>query len=171
MKTIATSFRTFLFILCLTAATCYAQNETPAYGAANDIGLRLGGYSGITYRHFWEKNNGMELSLLGWIPSGGSILSAMWEYRIPLPNRFSLYAGAGLFAGNAYAHDVYYYQYGDRVYYGTAGQPFVGLEGVLGAEYSIPTTPLSIGLDLRPRMFDFIYPYSWDAGLNIRYHF
>ncbi|HXC05177.1 MAG TPA: hypothetical protein VNZ86_10530, partial [Bacteroidia bacterium] len=73
--------------------------------------------------------------------------------------------------GNAYSGSVWYYSYGERMYLVNPGGPVFGLEGVAGVDYMIPKAPVSIGVDLRPRFFNFYYPYSWDLGLNIRYHF
>jgi hypothetical protein len=137
----------------------------------NDVGLRLGVYTGIAFRHFGKKNNGVELSLLGWLPGDGAIGSALFEHRVLLPSNFSLYFGGGGFIGNVYASDIYYYRYGERDYLVNAGNPVYGLEGVFGADYTIPKVPLSFGVDFRPRFFNFYYPYSWDLGFNIRYHF
>jgi hypothetical protein len=169
MKTITK----YLFLLGLTAGlsgtvSVQAQNEG---SGTNDAGIRIGEYTGITFRHFGQRNNGLELSLTNWVPDGGAIISGMFEHKILLPGNFSLYFGGGAFAGSMYAHDVYYTRSGERVYVSYSGRPFYGLTGVFGADYTIPKVPISFGLDFSPRFFDFYYPYSWDLGLNIRYHF
>ncbi|HXC05849.1 MAG TPA: hypothetical protein VNZ86_13900, partial [Bacteroidia bacterium] len=104
MKTFYNQFLIAAYLLCwLGPETSKAQEGPPAPPAqtvtANDVGVRLGGFSGIGFRHFGVRNNGLEVSLLDWIPGDGAILSGMYERRIPLSSGFSIYLGGGAFLG------------------------------------------------------------------------
>jgi hypothetical protein len=136
---------------------------------SDQVGLRMGAYSGITYRHFGEKPLGFEASIMNWLPEGGAILSALLEKNIPIRNNFVFYYGVGLFAGNYYSpyYPMDYMLYDG--YYTYRRSVSAGVEGMVDLEYLIPKTPLVVGLDLRPRILFLNYPFPWDAGLNIRY--
>ncbi len=149
-------------------------NEAPAQTEKNQIGVRLGGYSGINYRRWDMIGNGlgMEFTLMGWAPYHGAMFSGLVEKNIPLgPENFYLYFGGGIFAGNYGYRAYYYYDDFDRRWYIGESRTYVGLEAVIGADYYFRNAPLVAGLDLRPRFFKFIYPYPWDAGINVRYRF
>lgn len=146
----------------------FAQENSP-----NQIGLRLGGYSGMSYRHWGNKNRpniGFEISLMGWAPYHGALLSGMIEKNMPIKNNFYFYFGGGLFFSN-YEYRPYYYKIDDKWYFYEHGGQYFGLEGVVGCDYYITKVPIVVGLDLRPRLFNVIYPYIWDTGLNVRYRF
>ena len=89
---------------------------------------------------------------------------------MPLHNGFALYFGGGIFL-SSYDYGPYRYKIDGVWYVERRGIPYFGIEGVLGADYYIPNTPVVLGLDLRPRFFNVVYPYLWDAGLNVRYEF
>ena len=149
-------------------------NESVAQQTRNNqLGVRLGGYSGFSFRH-WNmlknQNTGFELSLVTWSPYHGSLFSGMIEKNIPLNHNFYLYAGGGVFWGN-YEYRPYYYKTGDKWYAYQDRSPYFGLVGVIGCDYYIPGIPVTAGVDMKPLFFNVVYPYFWDAGLNIRYRF
>lgn len=136
---------------------------------SNQLGVRLGNYSGFTFRHFNANDVGVEVNLLKWVPYRGASLSVLAEKNWQLKNGFSLYAGGGLFAGSY--RNAYYYRRKDGFYRYEFSGTYWGLEGVLGGDYKFENAPIMLGLDLRPRFVNFAYPYPWDAGLNVRYVF
>jgi hypothetical protein len=136
---------------------------------SNQLGIRLGYYSGLTFRHMNEKEFGVEVNLLKWMPYRGATLSLIGEKNFLLKQGFSMYAGAGLFVGNY--RNGYYYKRDDKYYRYEFEGTYWGLEGVVGADYKFENAPVMLGLDLRPRFVHLMYPYPWDAGLNVRYVF
>ena len=177
MKTIAKLLLTVIIVITSAfSSVIKAQEAVPQENLNNlnnQVGMRLGGYSGITYRHWGNKNKpnvGFEISLMGWAPYHGALLSAMIEKNMPLRNNFYLYFGGGAFIGN-YEYRPYVYRIEDRWYVFENGGPYFGIQGVFGCDYYFPNTQLVAGLDITPRFFNIVYPYFWDAGLNIRYRF
>jgi hypothetical protein len=136
---------------------------------SDQLGLRLGSYSGFTYRHFNAKDFGIELNLLKFMPARGTSFSLLGEKNFQLNRGFSMYAGGGLFFDNY--RGSYSYRRNDKMYHYDFDGTYWGLEGIVGADYRFADAPVILGLDLRPRFISFSNPYPWDAGINVRYVF
>jgi hypothetical protein len=150
----------FLFVaLLFFSSTASAQSA-----GTNQVGVRLGGFSGITFRHIMPGNIGIQADLLANYLGDWTIISVMAEKHIPLGKAFVLYfGGGGFFGGN---HDPYF----DNGY-DNSWHPAGGLQGVLGVDYYFKSVPINVGIDVTPR-FSFAYDhFPWDAGASLRYIF
>ena len=139
------------------------DNSIAQSAGTNQIGLRLGGFSGISFRHLGVNSFGVEADFLSSYHSNWVILSLLAEKQIPLGEGFTFDFGGGGFFGAH--HD---YPYDEHYDWG----PSVGIEGMIGFDYYFNGIPLNVGLDLRPR-FSFVNePYwPWDAGISLHYIF
>lgn len=182
--TLFSSMRTMLLagVFTFTLATAgYAQNDftrpgtatelpslNPATGS-HEIGLRFGGYSGINYRYWNLHHVGFEASLSGLSRNNGLLISVLLEKQLEMSNGFSAYLGAGPFLGS-YNYNRYYYRFdGERYEAVTSSGTILGLETVIGCDYHFAKVPVAIGLDVKPRFFQFVYPDIWDIGVSARY--
>ncbi len=146
-------------LFCL-ATTGFAQNYNTG------IGVRGGLYNGLTIKHFTSQNTAFE----GLITSrwDGVELTGLYEIENNFPGmeRLSSYIGFGGHVG---------FWNGDNTNWGAAGTQYtaVGLDGILGLEYSFMFLPLNISLDWKPELNLIGYTGFWyDGGaLSVRYIF
>lgn len=117
------------------------------------VGTRIGGaMSGISAKHFISPLDAVEVILA--IPyKKGFNLTGLYERHIPVISEgFHFYYGAG-------AH------------IGTYNEKFLlGVDGIIGLEYKIPTIPLALSLDYKP-MLDLVSETKFrleDFGLGIK---
>ncbi|MEO5674144.1 MAG: hypothetical protein ABIQ74_05815 [Chitinophagales bacterium] len=129
----------------------------------SQMGLRLGGFSGIEFRHITSHNIGLRGNLLSNYHLDGTIISGMVEKHIPVKEGFVFYLGGGLFASGW--HDRFYDK---NDHYWDAS---IGLQGVVGIDYYFEGIPINLGADLTPRFTYADHPLPWDAALTIRYIF
>lgn len=128
------------------------------------IGVRIGEPSGITVLHYMSPQNALE-GILG-IGSNWFTITGLYEFH----SQFST-PGLGWFVGGG-AHvgalDRQYY-YNDR-YYGSGGF-ILGVDGILGLDYTIPGAPLNLSLDWKPdiTLASFSGVYAGEFGLSVRY--
>lgn len=153
-------FGTFLF----TAKISKAQNYQWA------AGLKFGGFeNGISGKYFAGKDVSLE-GILGF-RSGGVVITGLYEinqiaFNVP---ELNFYYGAGAHigsVGNAYRR------------FGSSGPDFpnnqllLGVDGVIGLEYTIPKSPIAVSLDLNPRIELAAGPFvDLAPGLGIKYFF
>lgn len=111
------------------------------------LGLRAGGTSGITYKHFISSSSAIE-GILGF-----------WYNGISLTGLYEGYAPTGLqglkwyYGGGAHVATYSRYDYvrENRYWYRnhTSGYA-IGIDGIVGLEYKIPPIPVAISFDLKP---------------------
>jgi len=130
------------------------------------IGLRGGFFNGLTVKHFVKNNAAFEGLLFSrW---KGFEITGLYELHAPAfqVDRFKWYFGGG-------AHIGFYN--GDNTTWGEAGTTYtnLGIDGILGLEYSIREIPINIGLDWKPEFNIIGYSGFWyDAvALSIRFIF
>jgi hypothetical protein len=132
------------------------------------IGLRGGFESGLTIKHFTSQKSAYEFILSSrW---RGFNITGLYEFHNQAfsTDRLKWFIGFGGHIGfwnGDYTHN----------YWGTRGKSYtvVGLDGILGLEYSFTEVPVSLSLDWKPA-FNFIgYSGIWADGgaLSIRYIF
>lgn len=158
-------FRKFR-ILCLMFTIHFALTSQ-----TNQIGLRLGNLSGVSYRYTNEKKTSLEVTAQKWIPYYyGTTISILGEKSKDLKNNFSIYGGAGLFISTLRTDR--YYAYRNGYYYKVVDTDSNwGIEGVGGIEYKFTNAPCLIGIDLRPRIWGGFYSNLSAGGINMRYIF
>ena len=154
--------KTFLIAALLLAITTTISAQNYNTG----IGARVGFFNGITVKHFLNRTNAVEGILnFRW---DGVIVTGLYEWQYALPNApgFDYYLGVG---GHIGVFDDY--EWDDDDYDGTS--TVVGMDLILGLEYTFPQAPFTIGLDYKPA-FNFIGDnHIWADGLalNLRFNF
>ena len=148
-----------LFTL-LTLAICLfalkpSQATAQSYNTA--IGIRLGYHYGLSVKHFMKSNMALEgiFSTRGygnkhWDHFGWNLTGLLkWQNQFATAKGLSWYAGIGAHIGRWHAAH-YDKRWNDNAYH------FVfGLDGVLGLEFAIPSTPIALSLDWKPA-FDMV---------------
>jgi hypothetical protein len=132
----------------------------------NAIGLRLWYYPGITFKHHISEPAALEFILD--TRRGAFNLTGLYEHHFPLgPENLNLYVGGGAHVG--------YYRYNDNnKYWGEYnGGAYLGVDGIVGLEYTFEAAPINLSLDWKPA-FDLLgYRHFWGDGgaLSVRYAF
>lgn len=122
-----------IFAISLTVTSVKAQNTGSGYKTA--IGLKV--YpTGFTIKHFTSGKTALEG--LAYFRNYGARIVGLYEIHNDIPNAGGLqwYYGAGAHIG------FYNSKNGD----GTA----LGVDGVLGLDYKIPSAPINFSLDWQP---------------------
>ncbi len=152
---------TILLALC-----CFFFSNAQDYNTG--IGLRGGFANGITVKHFVSSNTAFE----GIISSRwrGIGLTGLYEIhgRAFNTERLKWYVGFGAHVG---------FWDGDNTskYWGEPGTSYtvIGVDGILGLEYSFVDVPINLGIDWKPAYNFFGYSGFWADGgaFSIRYIF
>ena len=152
---------TCLFVFSLVSIS-YAQDYNTG------IGLRLGFNQGLTVKHFVGEKSAFEFLLATrW---RGFEITGLYEIHNGFVNaeRLKWYFGFGGHIGfwnGDYTHH----------YWGEAGTTYtvIGIDGILGLEYSFVEVPINIGLDWKPAFNIIGYSGFWADGgaFSIRYIF
>ena len=146
-----------LLLFLLITNISFSQNYTTA------IGFKLGypGFGALNAKHFIGDQKALEASIGGFSRTGyGSGFFLMLDYEInnELDPGFSWYYGGGAlsaFTSSKENDDSYTH---------------MGINGILGIEYSFEEVPIICSLDSGP--FVFFIPrvsFAWGGGLAIRY--
>lgn len=148
-----------MIVLFITVASVQAQNGNSTTNSSTyktAIGVKF--YPGaISFKHFFNSKDALEL--LGYFRNYGARITGLYEIHGNISNAGGLkwYIGPG-------AHVSFY-----SSQYGGGGS--VGIDGVLGLDYKIPSAPINLSLDWQPS-FDF---KSFDGfigdwfGIAVRY--
>jgi len=152
---------TFLFAFCLVSIGISQDYNT-------GIGLRAGFNQGLTVKHFLSQKSAFEFLLATrW---RGFEITGLYEvhYRAFDADRLNWYLGFGAHVG---------FWNGDYTYprWGEVGRTYtvIGIDGILGLEYSFLEVPINIGIDWKPAYNFSGYSGFWGDGgaLSIRYIF
>ncbi|QHI36787.1 hypothetical protein IMCC3317_21570 [Kordia antarctica] len=158
-------------ILILVAFTMNAQEISK-----NALGIRLGGNNGfggeISYQARLSTDNRLELDL-GWRSGSnhdGYKLAGLYQWVMPIENRFNWYLGVGGGVGS--------YNFNDRNNINNGNDfkdTFIFAAGDIGIEYNFKI-PLLISLDFRPEFGFGDKDYDndgldLDIALGLRYQF
>ena len=143
MKRISYVLVVSLFAVLVSSPTLSAQSYS------GSLGLRLGGYNGITYKGFINENSAIEV--FGTFRSYSlayTFLTATGLYEIhnAIPNVDGLkwYYGGGATAG------FFSYQ---SSYTGSSTSTIFGITGVVGLEYVFKDVPINVSLDWAPTYY------------------
>jgi hypothetical protein len=129
------------------------------------IGLRGGLASGLSVKHFISTKSALEgLLTTRW---RGFDITGLYEVHGEAfeTDNLKWFYGFG-------AHIGFYN--GDYVEWGAPGSTYnvIGIDGIIGLEYTFTELPLNIGVDLKPALNLIGYSGLWaDFGLSIRYVF
>ena len=128
------------------------------------VGARLGFFNGLTVKHFIQEGRAVEGILsTRW---DGFIITGLYEIQRPFAdvNNLEWFYGGGLHVG--------FWQSG-RYHFDTNAQSVLGLDLILGAEYTFDEVPFSASVDWKPA-FNVIGDTNWwgdGIALSIRYTF
>lgn len=129
------------------------------------IGLRGGFSSGLTIKHFTNHKVALEgLLTTRW---QGFVITGLYEVHNQAFDvaHLNWYYGGG-------AHIGFYN--GNYVYWGNNGTTYtiVGIDGILGIEYTFSEIPINIGIDWKPALNLIGYSGIWsEGGISVRYVF
>lgn len=154
-----------MVIILGSSLTAHSQDYKTA------IGLRLGGTSGVTIKHFYARTTAVE-GIVGFFGNGMSVTGLIEKHTPAFDTRgMHLYYGGG-------AHVAFYNgrNYNNRFWrdtnYNYSSEMALGINGVLGLEYTIPNTPLAFSLDLKP-FLEFgssgYFGFSPDPSLGVKF--
>ena len=157
------SFFFVLFFVLVTLTLDLKAQHTYNTG----IGLRGGSPSGISGKHFISGNNAIEgIVAFGWW--GGFGITGLYQIHNPIPDApgFTWYYGGGahLATANVDKQSPWAGQ--------TGGKLFLGVDGVIGAEYVFADAPISLSIDVMP-ILNLVEDLGvwFNAGLSVRYVF
>ena len=137
------------------------------------VGARFGSATGINYRYTLAEDRAVEaiMSIQSNSRSNRFRLVGLYEFHKPLSGDFSWYYGFGGSVGS-YKYKAFTTANGERVE--ANSEVALSIDGIIGVEYNIPTTPLALSLDVKPYL-DFIQESSIRLidpfGFSIRYKF
>jgi hypothetical protein len=130
------------------------------------LGLRAGVPYGLTIKHFMSETNAVEGILASnW---GGFVATALFENE----HWTGHYPGLNWYWG-AGAHIGFWSAGANRYLNSTYNGSVIGVDGVLGLEYTFDEIPLNLSLDVLPSI-NLIGSTGWggiNGGLSIRYVF
>lgn len=109
-------------------------------------GLRASLASGITGKYFFSKNEAAEAIIS--FRYHGVALTGLYELHtraFELP-KLNWYYGGGAHVGFLHGDSRYHYFDQDRNY------NFIGVDGIIGLEYTIGEIPFNIGIDYKPSL-------------------
>lgn len=154
-------FFTSVCILCIASIRSFAQDYQTA------LGVRLGNPSGVTVQHYIGGNTALE-GILGLGPDWFT-LTGLYELHQPFndPQGLGWYVGGGAHIGGLNGG----YDYSNKHYNG--GAFILGVDGILGLDYTIPGAPLNLSLDWKPmiNLTPFAGFFGGEFGLSVRYTF
>jgi hypothetical protein len=148
----------FILAICLIGAVNAQDYKT-------GLGIRAGNSLGFTIKHFQSSKAALEgLFTTRW---EGFDLTGLYEVhgRAFDVDGLKWYYGGGLHIG--------FYD-GNNADWGEPGMTYtvVGLDGILGIEYTFSEVPICLGLDWKPELNLIGYTGVWSEGaLSIRYVF
>lgn len=170
MKRIALAVLTTTILAFGSEAQDLAINS-PNYRTA--IGLRAGETSGLTIKQFIGSNAALEGIIGTWYHGFSATLLYERHTQAFNVSGMNWYYGGGAHAA-VQSDRRFYGRYGYRYDYYREGSFGLGIDGVLGLEYKIPSTPIAMSLDVKPYV-EFINTggiwTSLDPGLGIKVAF
>jgi len=149
--------RLFFILIIALSLPGLSQNYNTA------IGVRAGNQSGLTIKHFMGSDKAIE-GILSFYYHNGATLTGLWTINKKAfdVDRLNWSYGLGVHVG--FWDDEYYY------YHDHYNHMSLGIDGILGLEYTIKEIPFNIGIDIKP-FFD-VYEHAGfygAAALSIRY--
>ena len=153
-----------LLLACMITLSLVSISSAQDYNTG--LGLRVGVYNGLTAKHFLGTKSALEgIISTRWKGIG---ITGLYELHNSLFNadRLKWYVGVG-------AHVGFYN--GDNAEWGSPGTKYsvIGLDGILGLEYSFSKYPISLSLDWKPAFNIAGYKGVWadELAIAMRYIF
>jgi hypothetical protein len=152
----------FVFMLSIGFST-----EGVSQSYQNAIGLRFGGYNGVSYKQFLNGKNAFEIyGLMRWYRYSNLVnLTAVYQIHNPIPNVNNLrwYYGVGGTVG--------FYGYRDNFRGNRIGGANLGVLGTLGLDLALRDAPFNFSIDWSPTFYltNDLGFYSDYAHIAVRY--
>ena len=136
-------------LLLLIALTCsWSVSAQRNYQTA--LGARIGGTSGFTIKHFYKPSSAVE-GIVGFFGNGFSLTGLVEKHQKAFDvKELSFYYGAGAHLAIYNNRNRYYDRLWRDVNYDYQTDVGIGINGLLGLEYTFTEIPLAISLDLKP---------------------
>lgn len=128
------------------------------------IGLRGGLSNGLTVKHFLSESNAIE-GILSTRWKGFNI-TGLYEFEYSLPEEgLDWYWGVGGHVG------FWDGRYGNPWFKDTRTYTVIGVDGIIGIEYTFASIPLNLSLDYKPAFNLVGYSGFWgdEFALSVRY--
>jgi hypothetical protein len=164
MKTTNHLPKTLVILMMLLTSTAIGQEQTqpivqetpqPSINSSyyrNAFGLRVGGTSGLTYKHIFANSHAFEAILGLWPHAIG--LTALYEKNINAGTPgLNFYYGIGGHAnvGDGRYRGYYGYYYANDTYAYVRRDYFAfGIDGIIGLEYKFRPVPFAVSADIKP---------------------
>jgi len=153
-----------IILTFLLAISIVALSSAQDYNTG--IGLRAGLSQGLTLKHFINHKAAFE-GILSTRWAGFDVTGLYEVHNIAFDvDRLRWYYGGGAHIG---------FWNGNNVAWGDAGSQYVvlGIDGILGIEYSFTEAPINIGVDWKPAINLVGYTGFWGDGgaISVRYIF
>ena len=140
-------------------------------------GVRLGYTSGFFIKAVMNETMAFE-GLLGFREGGIQAYGLIEQYKQVFTSKtdnFFIYYGPGVHFGYVTWDAYYQYDYYPYYTYNKRASAVIGIDGVLGLEYQVPTIPLVMAVDFKP-FFELVGFYRprlnlWDFAFTISYAF
>jgi hypothetical protein len=147
----------------------FATSNLQAQDYSSAVGLRLGGYNGITFKHFFNEKSAIELYGTARSYFGYSFynVTALYEMHnaIDKVDGLKYYYGGGVTAGlSSY----------NSFYFASSSSTSIGIAGILGLEYCFKNPTINISLDWVPTYYVSDSALGFASGygaLSARYYF
>lgn len=125
------------------------------------VGANLGPSMGVTMKYNFDKASAVEMLLTYSLPDEGPNFVALYEYHVPLLDRFRMYMGGGLNIGclergNGFWHETEF---------------AFGIDPIIGLEYTLPSIPISLAFDYKPVINFTTYNQWQEVSFKIRFAF
>lgn len=146
----------------------------------SQLGVRLGPTSGVTGKLIKDQKTAIE-GTLGFRKGGVQLYVLLESYKMLNKNtkqNWFMYFGGGAHVGYVNGYNRIRRWSNTEGYYWeeehTAG-PVIGLDGVVGVEYNIPSIPLTLFFEFKPlvelQSFNKVRTNFYDTGFGIVYRF
>lgn len=165
--------RTVRNFLVLALLTFVSQQSFAQLSSTHAAGVRFGSSTGFNYRYAFAEDRALEgiLSVQSNSKSSRVRLVGLYEYHKPLSGDFSWYYG---FGGSIGSYKYKAFTNADGVRVDANSELSLSIDGIVGVEYNIPSTPIALSLDIKPYL-DFIQESTIrlidPVGFSIRYKF
>lgn len=149
-------------ILCAVVIFCSFLAKSQDYKTA--VGIRGGLSNGLTVKHYISGTNSVEGILSSrW---KGFNITGLYEFNNPLPE-----AGLNWYYGFGGHIGFWHGKYKNPWFNDNRAYTVIGIDGVVGIEYTFQDLPLNIGLDYKPAFNLIGYSGFWgdNFALSVRY--
>lgn len=157
-----------LFVIAIFLNGMFGIAQDGSYKTA--IGIRAGETSGLTIKQFIGSSTALEGIIGMW--SHGFSTTLLFEKYVPTGSvaGLNLYYGAGGHLAFETVDYGWYYRH-ERFYRYRHDHFGIGIDGIVGLEYKIPSIPIAFSLDLKPFIEFQTHGVAWvslDPGLGVK---